>query len=68
MKTWIQSNEIKDKKALLVAHKLIEREMEQFEFILWKQNKGILNRRPSQQPKTDPKEKTKEETRDRKLS
>ncbi|XP_058105837.1 uncharacterized protein LOC131249218 isoform X3 [Magnolia sinica] len=65
IKTWIQSSEIKDKKALLDARKLIEREMERFKVCEKEtKTKAFSKEGLGQQPKTDPKEKAKSETRD----
>nr|XP_009398515.1 PREDICTED: CCR4-NOT transcription complex subunit 3 isoform X1 [Musa acuminata subsp. malaccensis]XP_009398516.1 PREDICTED: CCR4-NOT transcription complex subunit 3 isoform X1 [Musa acuminata subsp. malaccensis]XP_018680720.1 PREDICTED: CCR4-NOT transcription complex subunit 3 isoform X1 [Musa acuminata subsp. malaccensis] len=72
IKTWLQSNEIKDKKvnasyeqALLDARKLIEREMERFKVCEKEtKTKAFSKEGLGQQPKTDPKEKAKSETRD----
>ncbi|XP_010653838.1 uncharacterized protein LOC100253711 isoform X2 [Vitis vinifera] len=65
IKTWIQSSEIKDKKALLDARKLIEREMERFKICEKEtKTKAFSKEGLGQQPKTDPKEKAKSETRD----
>lgn len=65
IKTWIQSSEIKDKKALLDARKLIEREMERFKICEKEtKTKAFSKEGLGQQPKTDPKEKAKAETRD----
>ncbi|KAH9331670.1 hypothetical protein KI387_003778 [Taxus chinensis] len=65
IKTWIQSSEIKDKKALLDARKLIEREMERFKVCEKEtKTKAFSKEGLGQQPKTDPREKAKGETRD----
>ncbi|XP_057823213.2 uncharacterized protein LOC131035519 isoform X2 [Cryptomeria japonica] len=65
IKTWIQSSEIKDKKALLDARKLIEREMERFKICEKEtKTKAFSKEGLGQQPKTDPREKAKSETRD----
>ncbi|XP_077239965.1 uncharacterized protein LOC143880867 isoform X2 [Tasmannia lanceolata] len=65
IKTWIQSSEIKDKKALMDARKLIEREMERFKVCEKEtKTKAFSKEGLGQQPKTDPKEKAKSETRD----
>ncbi|KAF8043587.1 hypothetical protein BT93_A1802 [Corymbia citriodora subsp. variegata] len=65
IKTWIQSSEIKDKKALVDARKLIEREMERFKVCEKEtKTKAFSKEGLGQQPKTDPKEKAKAETRD----
>ncbi|XP_024018799.1 CCR4-NOT transcription complex subunit 3 isoform X2 [Morus notabilis] len=65
IKTWIQSSEIKDKKALVDARKLIEREMERFKVCEKEtKTKAFSKEGLGQQPKTDPKEKAKSETRD----
>ncbi|KAL9237752.1 hypothetical protein vseg_012264 [Gypsophila vaccaria] len=65
IKTWIQSSEIKDKKALLDSRKLIEREMERFKICEKEtKTKAFSKEGLGQQPKTDPKEKAKSETRD----
>ncbi|PKA50915.1 hypothetical protein AXF42_Ash007570 [Apostasia shenzhenica] len=65
IKTWIQSSEIKDKKALMDARKLIEREMERFKVCEKEtKTKAFSKEGLGQQPKTDPKEKAKAETRD----
>lgn len=65
IKTWIQSSEIKDKKALMDARKLIEREMERFKICEKEtKTKAFSKEGLGQQPKTDPKEKAKSETRD----
>ncbi|GAB2233374.1 hypothetical protein Droror1_Dr00002596 [Drosera rotundifolia] len=65
IKTWLQSSEIKDKKALLEARKLIEREMERFKICEKEtKTKAFSKEGLVQQPKTDPKEKAKSETRD----
>ncbi|XP_042480735.1 CCR4-NOT transcription complex subunit 3 isoform X2 [Macadamia integrifolia] len=65
IKTWIQSSEIKDKKALLDARKQIEREMERFKVCEKEtKTKAFSKEGLGQQPKTDPKEKAKSETRD----
>ncbi|XP_068650325.1 uncharacterized protein [Aristolochia californica] len=65
IKTWIQSSEIKDKKALLDARKQIEREMERFKVCEKEtKTKAFSKEGLGQQPKTDPKEKAKAETRD----
>ncbi|KAJ8512938.1 hypothetical protein OPV22_003372 [Ensete ventricosum] len=72
IKTWLQSNEIKDKKvnasyeqALVDARKLIEREMERFKVCEKEtKTKAFSKEGLGQQPKTDPKEKAKSETRD----
>lgn len=65
IKTWIQSSEIKDKKALLDARKLIEREMERFKICEKEtKTKAFSKEGLGQQPKTDPREKAKAETRD----
>lgn len=65
IKTWIQSSEIKDKKALLDARKLIEREMERFKVCEKEtKTKAFSKEGLGQQPKTDPREKAKAETRD----
>ncbi|XP_024023497.1 CCR4-NOT transcription complex subunit 3 isoform X2 [Morus notabilis] len=65
IKTWIQSSEIKDKKALVDARKLIEREMERFKICEKEtKTKAFSKEGLGQQPKTDPKEKAKSETRD----
>ncbi|XP_058212350.1 uncharacterized protein LOC131324410 isoform X2 [Rhododendron vialii] len=65
IKTWIQSSEIKDKKALMDARKLIEREMERFKICEKEtKTKAFSKEGLGQQPKTDPREKAKSETRD----
>ncbi|CAL9099094.1 unnamed protein product [Musa acuminata var. zebrina] len=65
IKTWIQSSDIKDKKALMDARKLIEREMERFKVCEKEtKTKAFSKEGLGQQPKTDPKEKAKSETRD----
>ncbi|KAF5772858.1 putative CCR4-Not complex component, Not domain, CCR4-NOT complex subunit/5 domain superfamily [Helianthus annuus] len=65
IKTWIQSSEIKDKKALMDARKLIEKEMERFKICEKEtKTKAFSKEGLGQQPKTDPKEKAKSETRD----
>ncbi|KAL7134035.1 hypothetical protein ABFS83_11G000200 [Erythranthe nasuta] len=65
IKTWIQSSEIKDKKALMDARKQIEREMERFKICEKEtKTKAFSKEGLGQQPKTDPKEKAKGETRD----
>ncbi|XP_011078768.1 general negative regulator of transcription subunit 3 isoform X3 [Sesamum indicum] len=65
IKTWIQSSEIKDKKALMDARKQIEREMERFKICEKEtKTKAFSKEGLGQQPKTDPKEKAKSETRD----
>jgi CCR4-NOT transcription complex subunit 3 len=65
IKTWIQSSEIKDKKALMDARKQIEREMERFKVCEKEtKTKAFSKEGLVQQPKTDPKEKAKAETRD----
>ncbi|XP_016674195.1 CCR4-NOT transcription complex subunit 3 isoform X6 [Gossypium hirsutum] len=65
IKTWIQSSEIKDKKALVDARKQIEREMERFKICEKEtKTKAFSKEGLGQQPKTDPKEKAKSETRD----
>ncbi|XP_061355253.1 uncharacterized protein LOC133299787 isoform X2 [Gastrolobium bilobum] len=65
IKTWIQSSEIKDKKALVDARKLIEREMERFKICEKEtKTKAFSKEGLVQQPKTDPREKAKSETRD----
>ncbi|KAL3701319.1 hypothetical protein R1sor_019341 [Riccia sorocarpa] len=65
IKTWIQSNEIKDKKALLEARKVIEREMERFKICEKEtKTKAFSKEGLGQQPKTDPREKAKCESRD----
>ncbi|KAJ7565767.1 hypothetical protein O6H91_02G074100 [Diphasiastrum complanatum] len=65
IKTWIQSSEIKDKKALLDARKLIEREMERFKVCEKEtKTKAFSKEGLGQQPKTDPKEKAKSESRE----
>ncbi|CAI5469894.1 unnamed protein product [Closterium sp. Yama58-4] len=65
IKTWIQSSEIKDKKALLDARKLIEREMERFKVCEKEtKTKAFSKEGLGQQPKTDPREKAKSESRD----
>ncbi|KAK4581501.1 hypothetical protein RGQ29_024935 [Quercus rubra] len=65
IKTWIQSSEIKDKKALVDARKLIEREMERFKICEKEtKTKAFSKEGLGQQPKTDPREKAKSETRD----
>ncbi|XP_023756787.1 general negative regulator of transcription subunit 3 isoform X2 [Lactuca sativa] len=65
IKTWIQFTEIKDKKALMDARKLIEKEMERFKICEKEtKTKAFSKEGLGQQPKTDPKEKAKSETRD----
>ncbi|XP_047318068.1 CCR4-NOT transcription complex subunit 3-like isoform X2 [Impatiens glandulifera] len=65
IKTWIQSSEIKDKKALMDARKVIEKEMERFKICEKEtKTKAFSKEGLDQQPKTDPKEKAKAETRD----
>ncbi|XP_047314642.1 general negative regulator of transcription subunit 3 isoform X2 [Impatiens glandulifera] len=65
IKTWIQSSEIKDKKALMDARKVIEKEMERFKICEKEtKTKAFSKEGLGQQPKTDPKEKAKAETRD----
>ncbi|XP_057951363.1 uncharacterized protein LOC131146087 isoform X2 [Malania oleifera] len=65
IKSWIQSSEIKDKKALMDARKQIEREMERFKICEKEtKTKAFSKEGLGQQPKTDPKEKAKAETRD----
>ncbi|KAF7044552.1 hypothetical protein CFC21_053764 [Triticum aestivum] len=65
IKTWIQSSEIKDKKALMDARKQIEREMERFKVCEKEtKTKAFSKEGLGQQPKTDPREKAKAETRD----
>eukprot|EP00897_Mesotaenium_endlicherianum_P002755 jgi/Mesen1/2507/ME000016S01858 len=65
IKTWIQSSEIKDKKALIDARKLIEREMERFKVCEKEtKTKAFSKEGLGQQPKTDPREKAKGESRD----
>ncbi|XP_071909488.1 uncharacterized protein [Coffea arabica] len=65
IKTWIQSSEIKDKKALMDARKQIEREMERFKICEKEtKTKAFSKEGLGQQPKTDPKEKAKSDTRD----
>ncbi|CAA6653785.1 unnamed protein product [Spirodela intermedia] len=65
IKSWIQSSEIKDKKALMDARKQIEREMERFKVCEKEtKTKAFSKEGLGQQPKTDPKEKAKSETRD----
>ncbi|BFI24139.1 CCR4-NOT transcription complex subunit 3 [Marchantia polymorpha subsp. ruderalis] len=65
IKTWIQSNEIKDKKALLEARKVIERMMERFKVCEKEtKTKAFSKEGLGQQPKTDPREKAKGESRD----
>lgn len=65
IKTWLQSSEIKDKKALLDARKLIEKEMERFKVCEKEtKTKAFSKEGLGQQPKTDPREKAKSESRD----
>ncbi|XP_078435694.1 transcription regulator NOT2/NOT3/NOT5 family protein isoform X2 [Wolffia australiana] len=65
IKSWIQSSEIKDKKALMDARKQIEREMERFKVCEKEtKTKAFSKEGLGQQPKTDPREKAKSETRD----
>jgi hypothetical protein len=53
IKTWIQSSEIKDKKSLLDARKLIEREMERFKVCEKEtKTKAFSKEGLGQQPKT----------------
>ncbi|MCO5593543.1 hypothetical protein L7F22_047557 [Adiantum nelumboides] len=53
IKTWLQSSEIKDKKALLDARKLIEREMERFKVCEKEtKTKAFSKEGLGQQPKT----------------
>lgn len=65
IKMWIQSSEIKDKKALLEARKQIEREMERFKVCEKEtKTKAFSKEGLGQQPKTDPRDKAKGESRD----
>lgn len=65
IKTWLQSSEIKDKKALLDSRKIIEREMERFKICEKEtKTKAFSKEGLGQQPKTDPREKAKGESRD----
>ncbi|KAH7429527.1 hypothetical protein KP509_09G054000 [Ceratopteris richardii] len=65
IKTWLQSSEIKDKKALMDSRKLIEREMERFKICEKEtKTKAFSKEGLGQQPKTDPREKAKSESRD----
>ncbi|XP_024382467.1 uncharacterized protein [Physcomitrium patens] len=65
IKMWIQSNEIKDKKALVEARKQIEREMERFKVCEKEtKTKAFSKEGLGQQPKTDPRDKAKGESRD----
>eukprot|EP00854_Cymbomonas_tetramitiformis_P026325 gene26325-32285_t len=65
IKTWSASSEIKDKKALLDARKLIEREMERFKVCEKEtKTKAFSKEGLGQAPKADPKEKARNETRE----
>ena len=65
IKTWAASSEIKDKKALLDARKIIEREMERFKVCEKEtKTKAFSKEGLGQQPKADPKEKARCEARD----
>mmetsp|Transcript_27824 Transcript_27824/g.33764 ORF Transcript_27824/g.33764 Transcript_27824/m.33764 type:complete len:794 (-) Transcript_27824:364-2745(-) len=65
IKTWTASTEIKDKKQLQDARKLIEREMERFKVCEKEtKTKAFSKEGLGQQPKADPKEKARSEVRD----
>jgi CCR4-NOT transcription complex subunit 3 len=65
IKTWAASSEIKDKKALLDARKLIEREMERFKVCEKEtKTKAFSKEGLGQQPKTDPRERARGEARE----
>eukprot|EP00240_Pyramimonas_obovata_P016158 CAMPEP_0118922900 /NCGR_PEP_ID=MMETSP1169-20130426/1649_1 /TAXON_ID=36882 /ORGANISM="Pyramimonas obovata, Strain CCMP722" /LENGTH=288 /DNA_ID=CAMNT_0006863829 /DNA_START=83 /DNA_END=946 /DNA_ORIENTATION=+ len=65
IKTWSANSDIKDKKQLLDARKLIEREMERFKVCEKEtKTKAFSKEGLGQQPKTDPKERARGETRD----
>eukprot|EP00850_Spirogloea_muscicola_P002104 SM000008S22193 [mRNA] locus=s8:321103:327754:- [translate_table: standard] len=65
IKTWIQSSEIKDKKALIDARKQIEREMERFKVCEKEtKTKAFSKEGLGQHSKLDPKEKARTESRE----
>jgi CCR4-NOT transcription complex subunit 3 len=65
IKTWAASSEIKDKKALLDARKLIEREMERFKVCEKEtKTKAFSKEGLGQQPKADPRERARGEARE----
>lgn len=65
IKTWAASSEIKDKKALLDARKVIEQKMERFKVCEKEtKTKAFSKEGLGQQPKADPKERARAEARD----
>ncbi len=65
IKTWAASSEIKDKKQLMDARKLIEREMERFKVCEKEtKTKAFSKEGLGQQPKTDPRERARNEARE----
>ena len=65
IKTWAASSEIKDKKQLLEARKVIEREMERFKVCEREtKTKAFSKEGLGQQPKTDPRERARSEARE----
>lgn len=65
IKTWAASSEIKDKKALLDARKVIEQKMERFKVCEKEtKTKAFSKEGLGQQPKADPKEKARAEARE----
>lgn len=65
IKTWAASSEIKDKKQLIDARKVIEREMERFKVCEREtKTKAFSKEGLGQQPKTDPRERARNEARE----
>ena len=65
IKTWAASSEIKDKKQLMDARKVIEREMERFKVCEREtKTKAFSKEGLGQQPKTDPRERARNEARE----
>ena len=65
IKTWAASSEIKDKKSLMDARKIIEREMERFKVCEKEtKTKAFSKEGLGQQPKTDPRERARGEARE----
>eukprot|EP00898_Chlorokybus_atmophyticus_P007517 jgi/Chlat1/7767/Chrsp66S07233 len=65
IKTWIASSDIKDKKQLMDARKMIEREMERFKVCEKEtKTKAFSKEGLGQQPRTDPREKARNDARE----
>lgn len=65
IKTWAASSDVKDKKALVDARKVIEREMERFKVCEKEtKTKAFSKEGLGQQPRTDPRERARGDARD----